>query len=317
MIIASSAKMSSKHQEHLQQEFPLHTWYFGESLDEALMHAAHSDILITYGEDITEDIIAQFPQLKWIQVISAGVERMPLQALQQKDILVTNARGIHRTPMAEYTLGVMLQHVRRLPEFFGNQKQQHWDRSPRIDELAGKTVGILGAGAIGSEIARKAQAFDMHVIGMNQSGEVVPHFDEMYSFAQMDTILQQSDYVVVILPHTPKTVGIIGERELRLMKPTAVLINIARGTIVSEDALHTALQEQWIEAAYLDVFTAEPLPADHPLWTAPNCWITPHISGRSPHYMARALAIFEQNLHLFTQGEQARMLNFVSASKGY
>lgn len=317
MAIVTSAKISNKHQEHLKTKFPSLEWRFCDALDAALLYSEDAEILITYGEDLNSDILTQLPNLKWIQVISAGVERMPLQALEDRGIIVTNARGIHRTPMSEYTLGVMLNHSRRMQYFVEQQQKQVWDRSPRINELAGKTLGILGAGAIGSEIARKAKTFDMNVLGVNQSGKVERNFDQMYTLQQLDHILAVSDYIVIVLPITPTTTNLIGERELRLMKSSAVLINIARGAIVQDEALIRALSENWIEAAYLDVFVEEPLPSNHPYWTLNNCWITPHISGRSPHYMNRALAIFEQNLHVYIRGDVEQLHNRVNVQKGY
>lgn len=317
MAIVTTAKIGNKHQENLKQKFPHLEWIFCESLEQAISFGEKAEVLVTYGEDLTSESIQLFPVLQWIQVISAGVERMPLRALEQQGVIVTNARGIHRTPMAEYTLGLMLDHSRRFQAFFAQQREQLWDRSPRIDELAGKTLGILGAGAIGSEIARKAKVFDMHIMGLNQSGKVEPYFDQMYTLQGLDHMLSTSDYLVIILPLTPQTQQLIGERELRLLKSSAVLINIARGAIVDENALVKALRERWIEAAYLDVFIEEPLPSNHLFWTLDNCWITPHISGRSPHYMNRALAIFEQNLEHYMSGQKPQMINLVSAAKGY
>lgn len=316
MNIVFTAKLSEKHQMRLQEQYSDLKWNFCESMEEALSDPS-AQVLVTYGEDITQDVIERFSQLRWIQVLSAGVDKMPLRDLDARDIIITNARGIHRTPMAEYTIGVMLSHVRRKYTFYELQKQQLWDRSPRIDELAGKTLGILGAGAIGSEIARKAKAFDMHVIGMNQSGKNAQYFDEMVTFAQIDHMLSVSDFVVVVLPLTSETHNMIREEHFRQMKSTSVFINIARGAVIDERALMKALEEGWIAAAYLDVFAEEPLPQNHPLWTLPNCWITPHISGRSPLYMSRALQIFEHNLDQFIAGHLSNMINRVDTVKGY
>lgn len=317
MAIVTTAKISEKHQEHFKSQFPQLNWIFCESLEQAQAFSNSAEVLITYGEDLSMDVMREFDKLKWIQVISAGVEKMPLQDLEQSGIVITNARGIHRTPMSEYTLGIMLSHTRRLHTFFAQQQQSNWDRSPRIEELAGKTLGILGAGAIGGEIAHKAKVFGMQVYGLNQGGQLLPDYDRMFTLEQLDQILIESDYVVIILPLTPETKDLIGERELRLMKSNAVLINIARGAILEEAALIRALNENWIEAAYLDVFIEEPLPKEHPFWTLRNCWITPHVSGRSPHYMNRALAIFEQNLKYFLEGDMNKFMNRVSATKGY
>lgn len=317
MKVVSSAKISEKHQQHLRIRFPEVKFTFCENVGQAVEAASDADVLITYGEDLNVDWVERFPKLKWIQVISAGVEKLPLSHLHDKGILVTNAKGIHKIPMAEFTLGIMLQHVRRSFVFYDQQKKSEWDRSPRIDELAGKTVGIIGAGAIGGEIARKAKAFDVKVLGYNRSGEHPEHFDQIYTGEQLKEILSLSDFVVVILPLTPSTKKLIGAEELRAMKNDAVLINIARGLVIDENALITALQEKWFAGAYLDVFSEEPLPKDHPFWKLDNCWITPHVSGRSPHYMTRALDIFMHNISKYLEGRIGEMLNQIDCIKGY
>lgn len=317
MIVASSAAISERHQQRLSALFPQHSFLFCKDIGEVLDYRNEVEILLTYGEDLTAEDIEKFPRLKWIQVLSAGVERLPFQALETRNIWVTNARGIHRVPMSEYTLGLMLHHVRRFDTFFANQQKAVWDRSPRVDELAGKTVGILGAGAIGSEIARKAKIFDMKVIGLSRTGESQAYYDQLFGRDQLEIFLNQSDFVIVILPLTPETKGFLGERELKMMKKGSVLINIARGAVIEEEALIKALNEEWIAAAYLDVFIEEPLPETHPFWKLKNCWITPHVSGRSPHYMSRALEIFIRNLHLFQEGNHREMENIIDLNRGY
>lgn len=142
------------------------------------------------------------------------------------------------------------------------------------------------------------------------------HFDEMVPRSDMDKVLTESDFVVVIVPLTPDTIQMIGERELRLMKPTAWLFNIARGDVVEEEALVRALNEEWIGGAVLDVFAEEPLPEEHPLWLAKNCLLTPHISARSPKYMERAMHIFFQNLHTYQNGNR-NYINQIDPVKGY
>lgn len=322
--ITTTFPLSEKHRAAILAIEPAADLRVCESIGEAEAEDALADteILLTYGEDLTPEWIDKCGSLKWIQVISAGLDRMPFPAIDRRGILVTNAKGIHAVPISEYVMGMLLSIVRRFPQFFTLQQNSDWDRSIRIDEAEGKTVGILGAGAIGSAIAEKAKTFGMKTIGMNTSGRPAAHFDEMVPREQMDKVLAKSDFVVVIVPLTPETNRMIGERELRLMKQSAWLINIARGDVVEEDALVRALAEDWIGGAVLDVFSQEPLPSGHPLWQAKNCLLTPHVSGRSPKYMERAMAIFLQNLPVYCEGKRtgfsrANFVNPVDPARGY
>lgn len=316
LTITTTFPMSDKHRTAIQTIAPKAQLQVFASIEEAEDALTETDILLTYGEDLTPEWIDKSSNLKWIQVISAGLERLPFEPIAKRGILVTNARGIHAVPMSEYVMGMVLSIVRRFPQFLELQKNSQWDRSIRIEEAEGKTIGILGAGAIGAAIAEKAKSFGMHTLGMNTSGRSMAHFDEMVPRSDMDKVLTESDFVVVIVPLTPDTIQMIGERELRLMKPTAWLFNIARGDVVEEKALVRALNEEWIGGAVLDVFAEEPLPEEHPLWQAKNCLLTPHISARSPKYMERAMHIFFQNLQTYQNGNR-NYINQIDPVKGY
>lgn len=218
--------------------------------------------------------------------------------------------------MGEYTVAVMLDWVRKLSVFRDRQRERRWDPSIRVGELAGKTAAILGAGAIGQGIAKRLQAFDMKVWGVNTTGKPLPQFDQVGTLADLKPILEEADFVVVTLPHTPQTEGLLGEEAFGWMKPTSFLINIARGPVVVERALLRALNQRQIGGAVLDVFDQEPLQEDHPFWEMDNLLITPHISGRSPLYMTRALEIFERNLPVYLSGNGA-YINRLDLSRGY
>ncbi|SDD06965.1 Phosphoglycerate dehydrogenase [Melghirimyces thermohalophilus] len=314
--IASSAKISQRHRQRLQEKFPEVRFSFYEGIHEVLEQAADADGLITYGEDLTGERLRRLPRLRWIHVISAGVEQLPFSELEQAGILVTNSRGIHEVPMGEYTVAVMLDWVRKLSVFRDRQRERRWDPSIRVGELAGKTAAILGAGAIGQGIAKRLQAFDMKVWGVNTTGKPLPQFDQVGTLADLKPILEEADFVVVTLPHTPQTEGLLGEEAFGWMKPTSFLINIARGPVVVERALLRALNQRQIGGAVLDVFDQEPLQEDHPFWEMDNLLITPHISGRSPLYMTRALEIFERNLPVYLSGNGA-YINRLDLSRGY
>ncbi|OYD07041.1 D-2-hydroxyacid dehydrogenase [Paludifilum halophilum] len=314
--VISSAKMSEKHKKRLRERIPGARFSFFDRMEEALSEASSAEVLITYGEDLNEERLRRFSRLRWIQVISAGVERLPFAGLQERGIRVTNAKGIHETPMAEYALAVMLQVTRRVHELYVQQMHKNWSRDIRVGELAGKTVGIVGAGAVGRGIAERLRPFRVRILGLNSRGTPVSPFDEIFSGEALPHLLSRSDFVIVTVPLTPQTRGMIGETELERMKPGAWLINMARGAVVDESALEAALREKKIGGAVLDVFNREPLPPDHPFWTSDQVILTPHLSGRSPLYMTRAMDLFHRNLDVYLTG-RGNMINPVSLEKGY
>lgn len=314
--VVSTAKMSEKHQRLCKETFPEVRFSFFNEISEALHTLPDADVLITYGEDLTTEVIDKCIKLRWIQVISAGLELMPFQALQNKNIHVTNARGIHAVPMSEYVMAVLLQITRCTIPLMAQQRAKQWDRSIRTSELAGKSIGIIGAGAIGQAIAGRAKAFQMKTIGCNTDGQLRPHFDQMLQTKQVGELLAHSDFVVVTVPLTSETYHWIDEQKLRMMKSSAYLINIARGAVVQESALLKLLQQEKIAGAVIDVFEQEPLPSEHPFWDLPNVILTPHLSGRSPLYMTRAMEIFIHNMKVY-QNQMTDWINPIDLSKGY
>ncbi len=322
MRVISTAKISERHQQQMKERYSHVEFLFYDNIADLYLKMQRpfyeADILITYGEDLTEQNILDFPDLKWIQVISAGVEKMPLSTISQKQIPVTNARGIHKTPMGEYTIAVMLQIARKSIDLHTLQEKQIWDRTIRVDELANKTLGIIGFGAIGEAIAKRANAFEMKVIGVNSSGDKHNTVNEMYTLKEINEVLKVSDFVVICLPLTAETNQLINKEKLEQMKSNAWLINIARGGIVVEQDLIEVIKAKKIGGAVLDVFEIEPLPPGSPLWSMDNVIITPHLSGRSPYYMERALEIFYKNFDAFLASlENTEWLNLIDIKKGY
>ena len=245
--------------------------------------------------------------LKWLHTFSAGVDAPVFQAIIDRGTLLTNSSGASAPSIAQYALAMMLHRTKRIDEWRDQQRRHEWAML-NTGELTGQTAGIIGTGAIGGEVARLAKAFGMRTLGMRRSDKRTPHVDELVTRRRLSYLLKQSDFVVLACPLTKETEGLIGERELRAMKPTATLINVARGRIVDEAWLIRALQERWIAGACLDVFTVEPLPESSPLWDMPNVIVTPHNSGPSPLNMARAMAIFLDNLDRFANGRKLRNL---------
>ena len=273
---------------------------------------------VIYGFRLPPGILSRTPKLKWIQTMSAGVEHFMTDEVKQNRAIVTNASGLHAVPIAEYILGQMLMFVKRSSFCFQSQQDNVWQRtSPSV--LSGKTLGIIGLGHIGAETARLAKAFGMRVLATRRSvkqARNARNVDALYPTERLTEVLAESDFVALTLPLTPATSKIIGEKELRAMKPGAFLINIARGDVVDEEALTRALEEGWIAGAGLDVFATEPLPAESRLWGMPNVVITPHISGGSDDDNAWGTTrIFAENLTRYLEGR--KLINVVSKKHGY
>ncbi|WNF36707.1 D-2-hydroxyacid dehydrogenase [Bacillaceae bacterium IKA-2] len=316
MKVVSSAKLKTEQKENLINNYPDLRFHFFKNIEEASEDLLDADILITYGEDLTTEIIKKVECLKWIMVISAGLDKMPFQIIKKKGILVTNAKGIHKIPMAEYTIAMILQVARQAKKVIENEQSHIWDRRVSMTELSGKTLGILGAGAIGAQIATYARVFNMKIIGFNRSGRRVEGFDEIVTKETLDKLLMKSDFIVSVLPSTAETVGILNKHTFKLMKKSATFINIGRGKNVVEEDLIVALKSGEISHAVLDVFGQEPLPQEHAFWEMNNVTVTPHISGISAKYLPRAIEIFETNLKVFLDGGKD-YLNIVDLDKGY
>lgn len=222
--------------------------------------------------------VESFPNLRYIQLTSAGYDRVPMEYIRRKGIVIHNARGVYSVPMAEYALGGVLQIYKQFPFFRENQKQRRWEKHRELLELSGKVVCIVGCGSVGSECAKRFQAFGCSVIGIATGKRVQPFFDAVAALEQMDEILGGADIVILALPLTEGTRHLIDRDRLSRMKPGVVLVNIARGPVIDTRALETALAEKQLRGAVLDVFEEEPLEETSPLWDMENVLITPHNS---------------------------------------
>ncbi len=284
--------------------------------EELNLRLRQAEVIFGWIHQFPKNLLARTERLKWIQVLTAGVDRLPEEILKS-GTRVANASGLHGAAMGEVVLELMLMFVKDAAACMRMKQEREWRRyRPAI--LRGQTVGILGLGAVGKEIARLCKAFGMKVVGIRRSGGAatpLPEVDRIYSREQLPELLAESDFVVLALPLTKETGGMIGEKELRGMKPTACLINVARGAIVDEGALIRALEEKWIAGAGLDVFTREPLPPESPLYALPNVIFSPHISGDIPDYESRATDVFCENLRRYLADEP--FLHEVDREKGY
>lgn len=316
MTILFTAHLDETHQHQLTERFPSQTFIFREKVDSIHDHLADAKVIVTYGADVTEDMIHQAEGLEWIMVLSAGVDELPLNLIEEKGIRVTNVRGIHRIPMAEYAISTMLYVCRKEETLTRNYLNKEWDQTLPFTELNDKTMLVVGAGSIGQEIARLGQAFRMTTLGLSRSGSPVEHFDEIKTIDALDDMLPRADFVVSVLPSTPETEDRYTMREFKLMKPSAVFFNIGRGDAVIEEDLLEAVQEGEIAHAILDVFREEPLPKDNPFWEEENVTITPHVAAKTVNYVPRAMAIFEENLSTYIDGK-TDYVNEIDVRRGY
>ncbi|MBN1366714.1 MAG: D-2-hydroxyacid dehydrogenase [Dehalococcoidales bacterium] len=276
-----------------------------------------ADAEIIYGYRLPEHLIRRAPKLKWYQSMTAGIDWFVEDTLLNSKVIITTVGGIHSTVIPEFVMAQMLMLAKQAPELFELKHEKQWYRFMPI-VLKGKTIGILGLGKIGCEIARMAKAFGMKVIAVRRSAKKGSHSkyaNQVLPPSKTHRLLAESDFVVVALPLTRETTRIIGERELNAMKPSAYIINIARGAIIDQPALIRALEEQRIAGAALDVFDTEPLPTDNKLWEMPNVIISPHIAGAMPDYEQRATDVFCQNLARYIDGK--RLINVVNKKRGY
>ena len=305
--------IKERFRDNLIKEFPQVEFTFLDTIED--VEVSDVEILITYGADVTEDILKQMTILKWVMVASAGVDQMPLEQLGNRNILVTNVSGIHKTPMAESILAHVLSLYRALPVIAEQQQKRVWEKM-KSTELRGSTALILGPGSIGGEIGRLLQAFGVKTIGCSRSGRTHEGMDEDIAFEQITEYLPVADLVISVLPSTPETRWILKSTHFDLMKETAVFMNFGRGDLVKEQVIVEALQQNKIGHAVLDVFEQEPLDKKSPLWELDTCTVSPHVSALSAKYIERALEIFKHNLRIWlVEGNEFK--NVIETERGY
>lgn len=245
---------------------------------------------------------ARARRLRMIQCMGAGVDDLlPAEGLPDR-VLIANNRGMSAEPMAEFGLALLLGLIKKLPVFLAGQRERQWRRTlPGV--AAGQTLGILGLGAIGLALARKASALGMRVIGTQRTPKTDPAVEGIYGPDETEEVLAASDAVVILLPLTPRTRGLLSRERLARLRPSAFLVNLARGGIVDEQALADMLRDGSLAGAAFDVFAQEPLPETSPLWDVPNLWITPHMSGGFPDLLDISVAEFADNVARVERGE--------------
>ena len=296
------------YRQALQEKDPELTVRVALKLEDAVAAIPDADIFMGFGANLSRDFFQHSPRLKWVHALGTGVDGITDSPWLANDVVVTATRGIHGVPMSEAALMMMLALARDFRRTLAQQAERKWERFfPQL--LFGKTVGILGVGLIAEDLAPRCKALGMNVIGISRTARTLPGFDRMCARDDLERIAPELDFLVLLIPYDKETRHIVGARVLAAMKPTSFLINVARGGVVDEDALVTALKECRIAAAALDAYEQEPLPPDHPLWGLPNAIVSPHMTGTWDGYAQACFQQFAHNYDCFVAGQPERMLN--------
>jgi len=266
---------------------------------------------VATGLHVDEDLLDAAADLSLFACLYAGVDHLPLDALEERDVAVTSASGVHAPNVAEHVVGAIVAFSRAFPTAWRQQERREW-RHVQSRDLAGSTVTVVGLGAIGQATVEALSGFDVHTIGVRRSPEQGGPADEVLGTDRLHEALARTDYLVLACPLTEETEGLVGPAALETLPTDAVLVNVARGEVVDTDALVAALQREDIRGAQLDVTDPEPLPEDHPLWGLDNVFVTPHSAGFTPAYYERRAAILAENLrHVAETGRYEDLRNQV------
>jgi phosphoglycerate dehydrogenase-like enzyme len=296
-------------QAGLIDRFELHALTLDEKLDDDV--AERAEILAGWRPG---SHLKRMRRLEWIQAQTAGVEAWLGHPDMPPDVTICCARGSHRLSMPENILGAIFHLTKPYMAIALDQRESRWTRRQSVP-LIGKTLGILGLGAIGQELARKASALELRVIGTKRNATPLPHVDKVYPPEQTDEVLGAADFVVLLLPTTADTENFINKERLRAMKPTAWLLNFARGALIVDADLIAAVQSKTIAGAVLDVFREEPLPTTHPFWQTEGILVLPHLGGGHPERSKAVAEIFIENARRFLAGEPLKTA--VDRARGY
>ena len=310
ILMSHPEEIRKQYYDGIRTRFPKLTVNLVDHHSKVGPHIASVNVLLTYGTSMADHVLSDATHLRWIHALTTGTDGIDNLPSLRPEVLLTSTRGIHGTPVSEAALMAMLALNRDFPRAVRNQDRQVWERWPaRL--LEGKTVGIFGVGLIGAALAPKCKALGMRVIGVNPTQRDVAGVDRMLAWNQVPQVIGDMDFLVLFVPSSPGTRGMIDLKFLEAMKPTAYLINLGRGDVLDDDALIGILKEGRIAGAALDVFREEPLPQNHPFWSLKNIIVTPHLGGAFDEYPKRALPIIEENMRRFLAGDIDNMINVV------
>lgn len=307
-------KLSDEKIAALQEAVPGSVVEAYKSPKEALLHVSDADALALWGFQNVEPFLQAGPHIRWVHSLSDGVEKLLTPSMMERPIILTNSHGVHDRSVSEHTLALLLSWYRRIPDAVRHQSAHEWIR-PKGISLFGKTILIVGFGGIGRAIAQRAKVFETKILAVKKHLSDEMFADHVYTQEEIMDVLPKADVVIAALPSTPETENFFDEEKFKVMKKSALFINIARASVVDEPALIEALQNGTIAGACMDVFSKEPLPADHPFWSMDNVIMTPHIASMIPDFWDKLTKLLEMNYAAFARGE--KLLNEVDKKKGY
>ena len=299
-----------KYQAYLEPRFPEVDFTYAANGEEALIHVPETEVIISIARWFTKEVAQKAKNLKWLQCNITGTDHLTASLADRRDVILTSGRGIHGPQMTEVTLLHMLALYRQVRRLTKNQETHTWDRFlPYV--LENRLVAILGLGAIAEHMARCFKALGMTVYGISRTNRKIEGIDKVFSRAELTEAVKDVDFLIALVPFNPETHNIIDAKVFYAMKPSACLINVARGGVVDEAALIDALKNGEISGAGLDVFEESPLPDNSPLWDMENVFITPFTGGRSDKYAERILTVIEPNIRAYLDGTTKYMKNIV------
>ena len=315
ILLTLPPEVTEQYRARLSRIFPEIAIEVAATADKAVAALANTDMLITFGQMIKNLKLdfAAARNLKWVQALGTGLDGITDQPALNPGVTVTSLHGVHGAPVSEAALASMLALSRALPGFVRAQDEHAWKRWP-AKLLQDKTCGILGIGVIAEALAPKCKALGMKTIGITSAPRQVAGFDRVHPTSELLKVLPEVDHFVLLTPYSPATHQMINAKVFAAMKPTAYLVNLARGGVVDEDALIDALKAKKLAGAALDVFNQEPLPSDNPLWTFKNVIITTHQGGFCDTYVDLAMPILEHNMRCFLNGDLKGMMNVARAA---
>ena len=312
ILLTLPEAVRKEYQEGIKARFPGLTVNLVDHHTKVGPYIESADVLVSFGPMMADHVVREAVNLKWILALGTGVDGIIDQPSLREGVMITNMHGVHGDSMSEAAIMLLLALSRGLARSVRSQQQRRWDRFP-ASLLKDKTVGIFGVGAIAESLAPKCKAFDMTVVGITSARREVAGFDRMFLREELEQAVAALDYLVLLTPYSAATRGIVDAKILAAMKPSAYLINLARGGVIDEEALIRVLEQKKIAGAALDVFGTEPLPVAHPFWGMENVIVTPHQGGFHDRYAAMAMPFIEENMRRFLAGDRRNMINVVRA----
>jgi D-2-hydroxyacid dehydrogenase (NADP+) len=314
IILAMPDEVIARYREPLARGFPGIEVNAVNHRDKCDPYIARTDILLTFGAMMGDEVFRKAKSLKWVQVLGTGVDRVADAPSLGEDVIVTNMPGIHGAPVAEAAIASMLALARQIPRSVRAQDRGEWERfAARL--IDGKTAVVFGLGVIAEALAPRLQALGMRVVGVSSAPRAIPGFDAVVPRERLAEALAEAHHFILLTPHTRSTHRIVGDAAFRAMPRGGYFVNLGRGETVDEEALVRVLEDGHLAGAALDVFSVEPLPKGHKIWSMTNVLVTPHLGGFYDEYPDRSLPTVETNLRHFLAGETQHMINVVNRAK--